>query len=389
VAGDSSGISSSAAAQFTRASFAPAPDASTFRTLHIFVSTPDGANPAGNLLDVGGTFYGTTRVGGTNNWGTVFRITSSGKESVLDSFIGGDGGNPLAGLIDVNGTLYGTTFNGGASSLGTVFAITPAGKERVLHSFGSGSDGLAPQAGLVDVDGVLYGTTTGGGGTSGAGTVFSITPSGTETVLHNFSEHSSDGYNPTAALVDLNGTLYGTTEFGGITNGGTVFAITPSGSESVLYNFRGYHYSDGAFPLAGLVNDNGVLYGTTEIGGAYCSKNSSGCGTVFKITTSGAESVLHSFKAEADGIAPVAGLIDVKGALYGTASYTAFKLTTSGKLTVLHTFSGPDGGLPVADLTEVGGTLYGTAFYGGPASAKIPHYNCEYDGCGTVFSLAP
>jgi uncharacterized repeat protein (TIGR03803 family) len=162
---------------------------------------------------------------------------------VLHSFGGsGDGEDPNAALIDVDGTLYGTTLNGGDGSCfhgcGTVFSITTSGKETVLHSFLGAPDGFSPYAGLANVRGTLYGTTTYGGNGGcdgvGCGIVFSITPSGTETILHTFAGYPSDGGESEAALLDVNGTLYSTTTSGGSVNNehcddgcGSIFAIKP------------------------------------------------------------------------------------------------------------------------------------------------------------------
>jgi uncharacterized repeat protein (TIGR03803 family) len=235
---------------------------------------------------VNGTLYGTSG-GGANGKGTVFSITPSGKEQVLYSFRGGtDGAGPAAGVTDVKGTLYGTTEGGGAYSTyyvgpaGTVFSVTPSGKEKVLHSFGLGKDGIQPQAGLVEVKGTLYGTTGVGGsgacGRVGCGTVFSITPSGRETVLHSFN--GSDGQDPSATLLNVNGTLYGTTYIGGAYGCGTVFSITLSGYETVVYSFGGSSQDGCYLPRSGVIDVNGTLYGTTFIGGAHND------GTVFSIT---------------------------------------------------------------------------------------------------------
>jgi len=249
----------------------------------------------------------------------------------------------------------------------------------VLHSFGSAGDGSVPEAGLIAVNGVLYGTTTGGGSPGGSGTVFSITPSGKETVLHTFFQESSEGFSPQAPLVNLNGTLYGTLFSGGANQDGAVFAITPSGSETQLYSFLGNEYSDAAWPVAGLTAVNGVLYGTTLIGGAaFCSQNNAGCGTVYSITTTGVESVLYSFTNLSSGVYPQTGLIDVNGALYGTTQYTIFKMTTSGQHTVLHHFYRTNGAYPEGNLMHIGGVFYGTTANNGPGES----------GNGTVFSLA-
>jgi len=155
-----------------------------YHILHEFgESAGDGTNPYAGLIVVKGTLYGTTLSGGSNNAGTVFSITKSGEETVLYSFGGsGDGSEPLAGLLDVNGTLYGTTLAGGANNSGTVFSVTRGGNEKVLYSFPyTGNGGDQPYAGLIDVNGTLYGTTYQGGalpcGNAGCGTPVSSTPS--------------------------------------------------------------------------------------------------------------------------------------------------------------------------------------------------------------------
>jgi uncharacterized repeat protein (TIGR03803 family) len=382
-----------------------------YGVLYSFKGGTDGAEPEAGLLDVKATLYGTTYGGGGNacrfhfGCGTVFAITTSGGETVLHSFKSGKHGEyPRASLINVNGTLYGTVFgSGGPKKGGKVFKITASGKETVVHSFGLRSgDGAEPLAGLVDNNGTLYGTTAFGGsgscdidGGSECGTVYAITPAGGETVLYSFKGAPGDGAFPAAGLVDVNGVLYGTTFYGGNTGCvnewgcGTVFEITTAGTESALYSF-GSRRTDGENPSAGLININGTLYGTTSDGGAY------GDGTVFKITTAGAETVLHSFAGSpGDGKQPEAGLLDVKGTLYGTtyeggSGYTCglpaygcgtvYAITRSGKETVLHNFgagSGDDDGNPDAGLINVKGMLYGTTSSGGA------------DGKGTVFSLAP
>jgi len=193
----------------------------------------------------------------------------------------------------------------------TALRVTTAERTRarpgysVLYSFIGGSgDGGYPIGDLLNVNGTLYGTTA-GQGAHGVGTVFAITVSGKETVLYSFGTNSEDGTNPIAGLINVNGTLYGTTENGGSNGYGTVFAITMSGKETVLYSF-GTSSEDGTSPCAGLIDVNGTLYGTTVAGGVNCRSGSSGCGTVFAITTSGKETVLHSFGGSGDGDGPVA-----------------------------------------------------------------------------------
>ena len=276
-------------------------------------------------MDASGNLYGTTNIGGAYSDGTVFKITPSGTESVLYSFgsVANDGVHPEAGLVmDASGNLYGTTNIGGAYSDGTVLKITPSGTETVLHSFGSvTNDGAYPYAGLVmDASGNLYGTTSRGGAYSD-GTVFKITPSGTESILYSFGSVTNDGAYPEAGLVmDASGNLYGTTEFGGAYSDGTVFKITSSGTESILYSF-GSVAEDATNPAARLMMDaSGNLYGTTAGGGLY------DYGTVFKITPSGTESILYSlagaYFSYYDGMDPQSGLVmDASGNLYGTTEF--------------------------------------------------------------------
>jgi uncharacterized repeat protein (TIGR03803 family) len=152
----------------------------------------DGAHPyaAGVIRDAAGNLYGTTEAGGPRNYGTVFRLSPSGDETVLYWFQGGmDGAYPEAGVIlDAAGNLYGTTEAGGAYNWGTAFQLSPGGAETVLHSFEGGpSDGAQPHgAGVVlDAAGSLYGTTP-YGGTRNLGLVFQLSPGGLETVLHLF-----------------------------------------------------------------------------------------------------------------------------------------------------------------------------------------------------------
>jgi uncharacterized repeat protein (TIGR03803 family) len=205
--------------------------------LYSFTDTNgDGAYPyAGLVMGANGILYGTTYEGGTSDYGTVFEINpSTGEETVLHSFTdaNGDGASPTAGLVlGANGTLYGTTAGGGAYGYGTVFEInlsSTTGVETVLYSFTGGADGADPEAGLVmGPHGNLYGTTY-GGGTNNDGTVFEINPStGEETVLHSFTGVNGDGAVPVAGLLDVNGILYGTTKYGGTDNDGTVFQIVP------------------------------------------------------------------------------------------------------------------------------------------------------------------
>jgi uncharacterized repeat protein (TIGR03803 family) len=246
-----------------------------------------------SLIDLNGTMYGTTNFGGESNVGTVFGITPRGNAQTVHSFGDPwktDGQIPASRLLELNGIFYGTTFEGGiyhrgnhcgsapCPGYGTVFSLTPSGQVHTLHSFGNGSDGISPGAGLLKVNGTFYGTTEQGGANKNCGTLFSITTDGTERVLHSFGVSANDGCQPAANLIDVRGSLYGTTAYGGA-NGhyGTVFTISPTGSgERVLHSFGAGN--DGKFPQAALLNVNGTLYGTTESGG---STNS---GTIFALS---------------------------------------------------------------------------------------------------------
>jgi uncharacterized repeat protein (TIGR03803 family) len=291
-------------------------------------NTVDGKQPmAGLVRDGAGNIYGTTFTGGTTGTkGTVFKVTGK-KEKLLHNFTGTpDGEAPLFGsmVLDSGGNLYGTTNVGGkgtcSNGCGTVFKINSAGKETILHSFqNNGKDGMNPYGGLIlDSTGNLYGTTNNGGNTR-FGTVFTInTSTGKEKVLHSFKQ--SDGQGPLSRLVrDSGGNLYGTTYSGGVGSSGTVFKLTPSGHLTTLYSFTGL--TDGGFPWGGLVLDaKGNLYGTTTSGGG--GSCSGGCGVIFKVAPKGKETVLWNFDGGAGGFFTYAGLVrDTKGNLYGNTFY--------------------------------------------------------------------
>jgi uncharacterized repeat protein (TIGR03803 family) len=210
----------------------------------------------------------------------VFKIDPAGTETVLHRFQGGsDGQAPAAGFTIVNGTLYGTTFFGGGfgcngKGCGTIYKVDPSGSTTVVYAFKGGADGANPDAGLLNVGGTLYGTTSDGGGKPNRGTIFNVSTSGTETVLHRFK--GLDGSDPEAGLVSVGGTLYGTTFAGGRKSLGTIFSITPAGSFTRLHSFSGT--ADGSNPSAALSAVTGTLYGTTKTGG-----NAGGFGTIFSL----------------------------------------------------------------------------------------------------------
>jgi uncharacterized repeat protein (TIGR03803 family) len=289
--------------------------------LHEFAGTPDGAKPFGGLVrDRGGNLYGTTAEGGTFNSGTVFKVDNSGNEVVLYSFKGApDGYKPMAGLLrDAAGSLYGTTQNGGLSNLGAIFKFDNAGNETILYSFAGGTDGQQPLAGLIrDAAGAFYGTTE-FGGNHGFGTVFKLDSTNHETVLYSFAGPPTDGESCTAPLIrDSGGNLYGTTSAGG-KGFGTVFRLGKTNRERVLYKFAGG--ADGNQPYAGVIRDAaGNLYGTTYNGG------DANLGVVFKVSSTGTETVLHTFSGGlTDGANPYAPvLLNSAGILFGTTSQGA------------------------------------------------------------------
>jgi uncharacterized repeat protein (TIGR03803 family) len=309
-----------------------------------------------------------------------------------------DGANVFAPLIQAsNGELYGTTTSGGTDCCGTVFKLTPNGTLTTLYSFcpqTGCTDGFAPQAALVQVsNGDFYGTTYFGGATD-QGTIFKITPSGTLTTLYNFCSQSgcTDGFGPEAGLIQAsNGDLYGTTFYGGATNSGTIFKINLAGTLTTLYSFCSQSdCTDGANAYAGLVQSpDGYLYGAAYGGGA------SGVGTIFKITLGGTLTTLHSFDGT-DGSFPSASLVLANdGNFYGTTQYggtndacaencgTVFKVTPGGTLTSLHSFDGTDGSAPFGALVQAtDGNLYGTTENGGANDACTSN-------CGTIFRITP
>jgi len=266
--------------------FQIANDGSGYTLLHSFVDAEtEGRNPRASLVQgADGTLFGTSELGGGANLGTVFQISPDGTGfMVMHSFTGApmmDGAFPTASLIQgSDGLLYGTTYAGGSANLGTIFQMAPdASTFTLLHSFTGGlTDGQHPQAGLIQgVDGTLYGTTVEGGNAgcffpfpTTCGTVYEMAPDGGGfALIHTFTHGHTDGWLPIAGLIrDANDTLYGTTVYGGSSDLGTVFQLTPDGSFTLLHNFT-FAPTDGNSPFAALMQDSGgVLYGTTGAGG--------------------------------------------------------------------------------------------------------------------------
>lgn len=346
------------------------PDATLTNLYHFCVSI-DCSGPAapngGLLLASDGNFYGTSYVGGGSTWcnggcGTIFKITPEGQLTTIYSFCSQpscpDGSNPNGSLIEgSNGNFYGTTLGGDCqftrpSGCGTFFEISPGGKLTTLYTFCPQlgcPDGELPSSLMQASDGNFYGTTQLGGGTNykcgdSCGTIFELTPAGKLTTVHKFI--GKDGGNPDSPPVQgIDGNFYGTTPSGGLVASkhcalgcGTAFQVTPSGKFTTIYLFCSKTgCPDGVAPFAQLVaGADGNLYGTSGAG-----KSSETC-------------------------------------IYGCG--TIFKLTTTGDLTTLYTFDNADGSLPTDLMQATDGNFYGGTYEGGSS-------NCQ-NGCGTVFSLS-
>ncbi len=330
-------------------------------------------------------------------------VGHAGTLTTLHSFTGlSDGATPVGSLLFVNGALYGTAQFGGTTGTancpdgcGVVFKTNPkTGKQNVVYSFQGGSDGAFPGSALIYANGLLYGTTELGGGqscfdsTDGCGTVFQLDPAtGVETVLYPFGNGGVDGELALSSVTLVDGVLYGTTVMGGASQVGNVYSYDlGSGVGSNLYSFLGSSGSE--FPESGLLSFDETLYGTTaSIGQDF--------GTVYAYAPqSGVETLLHQFSGP-DGDDPVAGLVAYKGMLYGTTAGgggqhgagTVFKINPlTGAESVVYSFNGgSDGEGPVAGLVVVDKMLYGTTLHGGGYS------NCPggSEGCGTIFRVDP
>ncbi len=365
------------------------------RLLHTFSGPPSDGLSASGVVSYNGGFYGTTQFGGTNNVGTVFQLTPAPHhpnrwiESVIYNFKGPPDGADIGSLIvDSSGILYGTSFMGGSSSAslfqssgcGAIFELAPPGpgkknwKESILHSFGGAPDGAAPLKLIWDGD-TIYGTTQYGGTSTqcpyvqGCGTLFTLKKSGrkggwSETVVHSFNVGGSskaDGSLPSGALVVAkNGTIYGTTQYGGgkglcnvekgLIGCGVLYAVTggrgrSSADVTVVYAFGGAP-TDGAQPDSFVANGSRGFFGVTVGGGSGNCDAYEGCGTIYEL----------------------------QRPKRGTAPW---------KERVLHDFVGypTDGEAPGTDVVLDNGTLYGVTDLGGSGP-------CPF-GCGILFSLTP
>jgi uncharacterized repeat protein (TIGR03803 family) len=375
-----------------------------YKSIHSFEGDPDGSDPTG-LLAAGNSLYGTTEAGGSG-YGTIFRSTTSGKEQVLYSFQGGQDGEAPLGLAPLGGSMYGATYYGGGytcrygGGCGTVFAVDSSEKEHVLYRFKPNeTDGWNPDTTLAVISGSLYGATFSSSGSScagiGCGTAFEVSSAGKERVIYHFTG-AQDGCWP-AALLEVKNLLYGVTESGGrgcvFASYGTLFSVTTSGKERVLHKFQ--DSTDGWSPNS-LIAVGGIFYGTTDNGGntgCVMGLNRT-CGVVFSVGSTGKETVVYAFKGGTDGADP-ASLIWLKGALYGTTRYggagcgssgcgTVFKLSASGVESILYRFKGPSDGMTPGAIITSTGTIYGVTDSGGSGGSQCGNY-----GCGTIYKIAP
>jgi uncharacterized repeat protein (TIGR03803 family) len=362
----------------------PAP-AQTYKVLYKFgTNANDPLQPHGpDAIAQGrdGNLYTTSANGGTGNNGTMFKVTPSGTLSVVYSFNFDPGNTPFSGVtLGTDGNFYGTTELNGEGP-GTAYKITPKGVATALHYFGNSGDGACPYAAPIEAaDGDYYGTTTTVCGFGSQSTVYKLTSAGVLTTLYTFT----DGSNVTSPVVQgADGNFYGTSASGGANGDGAIFKMTPSGTVTILHNFTG---TDGSAAYAGLIQASDEnFYGVTYTGG------SANAGVIFKVTSSGTYTVLHNLNGTTDGNGPFSSVTQATdGKLYGTANAggssklgTLFSVTTSGTFTVLVNFNGTNGSIPNSHMKQnTNGVLYGDTYQGGNLSL------CSNNGCGVVYSLS-
>lgn len=356
--------------------------ARTTPALQVLCEFPGSSNSAPRLPNTAlieiqpGDFFGTTQRGGTNDNGTVYRVTATGALTPVFMFNGFNGSSPSDLAVGKNGDLFGLSrLGGGPGSYGTMFEVSTSGVFRAFQTNGnftsfflfSGTNGSSPGGKLIlGADGNFYGMARNGGSSSGNGTIFKITTNAVLTVLWTFN--GTNGSQPSAGLtLGKSGAFFGTTAYGGSnytgvnTGNGTVFQITTNGLLTTLAFFNG---ANGSTPLSGLAQaSDGNFYGTTLFGGTH------NLGTVFQITTNGSLTTLTSFDGT-NGSNPSGGLTQGSdGSLYGTTAFsvangtnfgTIFNITTNGTLTTLVCLNGTNGRNAFSDM-RLGrdGNLYG------------------------------
>jgi uncharacterized repeat protein (TIGR03803 family) len=359
----------------------------TYTDLHDF---NDSAGDPENFTNSGvmpqgrdGNIYGTSQQGGSGGVGAIYQISTGGSLSVVANVTSSTGTGPECGLTrGSDGNFYGIAPQGGSSNAGTVFKVTPSGTLTVLHQFTNGTDGSGPSCPPVEAsNGDYYGTTNGiFEGNQGTSTFYKVTSTGTFTLVHTFA--LSEGNRCSAVTLGTDGNFYGACLFGGANNLGTLYKITPEGVVTVLHSLVASdgQNEQGAFLVQA---EDGNFYGMGFNGGA------DNYGVIFQLKTNGTYTVLHTFTGGTDGGNPNADLVvGSDGYLYGAASVggsttncsagcgTLFKISTSGTFTVLYSFDGTHGSNPQSNLTlDTNGVLYGVTESGGA------------NGDGVFFSL--
>jgi len=354
--------------------------AQTYTDLHDFnINAGDPFTFVNGRLAQGrdGNFYSESNQGGSFLKGTVFQLTPSGTVTIIYSFTGNaDGQFPEGGItLGADGNFYGDAKTGGTGNNGTVFKVTPSGTLTLLHTFTNKGDGLNPMYSLIlNPNGNFYGATS-QGNNSAPETIFQVAPSGTFKTVRTLT--TAQGFSGGQLSQGSDGNLYGGTNAGGANGLGTAFKMTPGKVVTVLHDFNG---TDGAFAAFGLVQaSDGKFYGATKGGG------SANAGVIYSLTSSGMFTVLHNLNGTSDGSTPFGQLLVASdGNLYGTAVSggttfvncgTIFKVTPAGAYSVVHNFDRTSGCNPEEQLIQgTDGLLYGLVTGGG-----------NHDGRGGVF----
>ena len=400
--------------------------AQTYSLLHAFSGTGDGGGPMGQpILDAEGNIYGATNWGGISSCpdpgcGLIFKLDPSGVMTVLHYFTGRDGARPFGNMAsDGSGNLYGVTAAGGAltdclngtkpEGCGVIYKLNGGtGKLTVLYRFTGGPDGAGPDSLIRDATGNLYGTTATGGMAGcgdyfSCGTIFKLDTTGKYTVLYTFTGGTDGGF-PFALVTDNAGNLYGTTNVGGLltcnhdsgygAGCGTIFELTAAGNFKVLHAFGGKDGEEIQSNATLLLDNAGNLYSTTPFGGTPGCSGEPGCGLIYRLSSSGKETVLTTFGTgnfDAYGQNPYYGLTyDGSHNLYTTTTLggdpfacsggcgTVDQMDPAGFLTVLYTFEdNGDGKYPTYLTSDSAGNLYGDTVGGG-----------SYDASGTIFKIS-
>jgi uncharacterized repeat protein (TIGR03803 family) len=354
----------------------------------------DAAYPIGTIAQgEDGALYSTAQIGGANDWGAVYKVTTTGTEHYLYSFCAqaecADGDSPVSGLtLRPDGHFLGTTpLSDGYNGPGTIFDVSQTGGFSSLYTFSNSTNGALPQTPpILGPDGNFYGVASEGGSIAGCGVIYRFNGS-TLTVVHNFN--GPQGCNPTGLVLGSDGNFYGTTQAGGSAKTGVAFQFTIRTGKAPIFTVLTNFASTNGAPVGSLVEGNdGNYYGVTGTSGK-------AAGSVFQLTTGGVLNTLHVLNGTSDGAYPTAGLtFATDGNFYGTASAggagvgTLFQATSAGGFNVLYTFLGQNSGWgPGATVQHTNGVLYGVTNYGGAYEGL--GYDCGYnqnDGCGVLYS---